>query len=72
MTLVWEQMSTSESFQQLALRFTDPIQHDYEVIRGIMLADESVAERSRITGVDRDTVSEKARRFLQHGMFGAV
>jgi len=65
-------MSTSESFQQFALRFTDPIQHDYEVIRGIMLADESVADRSRITGVDRNTVSEKARRFLQHGMFGLV
>jgi putative transposase len=63
-------MSTSESFQHLALRFTDPIQHDYEVIRGIMLEDESIAERSRITGVDRDTVSEKTRRFIQEGMFG--
>jgi hypothetical protein len=65
-------MSTSESFQQLVLRFTDPIQHDYEVIRGVVLADETIAERSRITGVDRDTVSEKARRFVQHGMFGLV
>jgi transposase InsO family protein len=65
-------MPTSESFQQFALRFTDPIQHDYEVIRGIMLADESIAERSRITGVDRDTIGEKARRFVQHGMFGLV
>jgi len=53
-------MSASEEFQQLALRFTDAIQHDYEVIRGIMLVDESIAERSRITGVDRDTISEKA------------
>jgi len=58
-------MSTSESFQQLALRFTDPVQHHYEVTRGIMLADETVAERSRVTGMDRDTVSEKARRSLQ-------
>ena len=65
-------MSTSENFQQLAMRFTDPVQHDYEVIRGIMLADETIAERSRVTGVDRDTVSEKARRFVQHGMFGLV
>ncbi len=32
-------MPTSESFQQLVLRFTDPVQQDYEVIRGIMLAD---------------------------------
>ena len=65
-------MPTSESFQQLALRFIDPIQHDYEVIRGVMLADETIAERSRITGVDRDTISEKAQRFLQAGMFGLV
>lgn len=65
-------MSTLEEFQQLALRFTDPIQHDYEVIRGITLTDETIAERSRATGVDRDTVSEKARRFVQHGMFGLV
>ncbi len=62
----------SESFQQLAMRFTDPVQHDYEVIRGIMLADETIAHRSRVTGLDRDTVSEKARRFIQHGMFGLV
>jgi len=62
----------SESFQQLAMRFTDPVQHDYEVIRGIMLADETIAHRSRVTGLDRDTVSEKARRFVQHGMFGLV
>lgn len=50
-------------FQQLALRFTDPVQHDYEVIRDIMLADATVAACSRATGVDRATVSEKARRF---------
>lgn len=37
-----------------------------------MLAAESVAERSRITGVDRDTVSEKARCFIRRGMFGLV
>jgi hypothetical protein len=57
-------MSTLESFQQLAMRFTDPVQHDYEVIRGIMLEDETIAERSRITGVDRHTISDKAQRFL--------
>jgi len=65
-------MSASEEFAQLALRFTDPIQHDYEVIRDIVLADATIAERSRITGMDSDIVSEKARRFVQHGMFGLV
>lgn len=65
-------MPTSESFQQLALRFIDPVQYDYEVIRGVLLADETLAERSQLTGVDRDTIGEKTRRFLQQGMFGLV
>lgn len=65
-------MPASERFQQLAMRFTDPVQHDYEVIRGIMLADETVAERSRETGLDRATVGEKARRFVQRGMVGLI
>jgi transposase InsO family protein len=65
-------MLASESFQQMALRCTDPVQRDYEVIRDIMLADATVAERSRVTGVDRATVGEKARRFLERGMFGLV
>src|SRR5262245_36869081 len=53
-------MATPESFQQLALRFTDAVQHAYEVIRGVLLADETVGERSRFTGVDRDTITVKA------------
>jgi N-acyl-D-aspartate/D-glutamate deacylase len=65
-------MPASERFQQLALRFTDPVQYDYEVIRGIFLADETMAERSRVTGQDRATVAAKARRFLEQGMLGLV
>jgi hypothetical protein len=65
-------MPASERFQQLALRFTDPVQYDYEVIRGIFLADESIAERSRETGQDRATVTAKARRFLEEGMLGLI
>lgn len=57
-------MEASEDFHQLALRFTDPIQQDYEVIRPIMLADETVRERSRVTGVNRATVADKACRFV--------
>lgn len=33
---------------------------------------ESIAKRSRITGVNRETVSEKTRRFIQEGMLGLV
>jgi transposase InsO family protein/transposase len=69
---VFRIMPASERFQQLALRFTDSVQHDYEVVRDIFLADETIAERSRETGVDRATVAEKARRFLEHGMLGLI
>jgi len=65
-------MPAPEDFAQLALRFTDPIQYRYEVIRGILLADETIAERSRITGVDRGTVATQARRFVEDGMLGLV
>ncbi len=65
-------MPRSDDFHQLALRFTDPIQHDYEVIRGLVLADETIIEWSQITGVDRNTISEKAQRFLEGGMVGLV
>jgi hypothetical protein len=70
-------MSAPEEFAQLALRFTDPIQFRYEVIRDIMLADATIAERSRITGVDRGTVDRgtvatHARRFVEDGMLGLV
>ena len=65
-------ISASERFQQLALHFTDPVQYDYEVIRGIFLEDETIAERSRETGQDRATVSATARRFLEVGMLGLI
>jgi transposase InsO family protein len=65
-------MPASERFQQLALRFTDPVQHDYEVIRGIFLTDETITERSRETGLDRATVAAKARCFLEQGMRGLL
>jgi len=65
-------MPASERFQQLALRFTDPVQFWYEVIRGSLVADETIAERSRETGLDRATVAQKAHRFLEGGMFGLV
>jgi putative transposase len=63
-------MATADAFAQLALLFTDPVQHDYEVIRPVVLFAETVAERSRQTALDRATVGEKARRFMQRGMLG--
>jgi transposase InsO family protein len=63
-------MNTAEDFHQLKLRFIDPLQHDYEVIRPILLFSESVAERSRQTDIARTTINEKAGLFVKHGMLG--
>jgi putative transposase len=65
-------MPDREAFAQLRLRFTDPVQHDYEVIRPIVLFAQPVAERSRETELERTTVGEKARRFVTGGMVGLV
>jgi len=42
-------MTDPEDFAQLALRFTDPIQFRYEVIRGVVLADETISDVRRAT-----------------------
>ena len=63
-------MIRTEDFGQLRLKFTDPIQHHYEVIRPIVLYSETITERSRQTGIERTRVGDKAQRFIQKGMFG--
>ena len=65
-------MSAAEDFAQYKLHFVDDIQHDYEVIRPIVLFAETVAERSRQTGMERTVVGAKARRFATAGMLGLV
>ena len=65
-------MSAAEDFAQYKLHFIDAIQHDYEVIRPIVLFAETIAERSRQTGLERNTIGDKARRFVQEGMLGLV
>lgn len=65
-------MRPIEVFAQLRLKFTDPIQYHYEVIRPIMLYAQTISERSRETGVERTQVGEKAKRFIQQGMLGLV
>jgi len=39
-------MSESSAFQQLALQFLDPIQHDYEAIRPLLFGDVTLSQRS--------------------------
>jgi putative transposase len=61
-----------EDFEQIRLQCIDAIQHDYEIIRPIVLFADTAAERSRQTGVERTLVGDKARRFVLEGMFGLV
>jgi len=63
-------VSAQEDFEQIRLPFVDPLQHDYEVIRPIVLFGETAAERSRQTGMERTTVGDKARRFVLDGREG--
>ena len=65
-------MAAAEDFAQYQLRFVDDIQHDYEVIRPIVLFAETIAERSRQTGIEPTVVGAKARRFAMEGMLGLV
>ncbi len=65
-------MTPAEDFGQLRLKFIDPVQHHYEVIRPIILYSETISERSRQTGVERTQVGQKVHRFVQQGMFGLV
>jgi transposase len=61
-----------EDFEQIRLQCIDAIQHDYEVIRPLVLFAETAAERSRQTGLERTVVGDKARRFVMEGMLGLV
>jgi len=65
-------MTRDEPFAQLHLRFTDPIQYDYEVIRPVILFAQSTNSRSQETEVPRTTVREKAKQFVIEGMLGLV
>jgi hypothetical protein len=65
-------VSAAEDFAQYQLRFVDDIQHDYEVMRPIVLFAETIAERRRQTGIAPTVVGAKARRFAMEGMLGLV
>src|SRR5499427_311952 len=65
-----DRVSAQQEFAQIRQYFIDPIQHDYEVIRPMVLFAETAAERSRQTGVERTVVGDKARRFVLEGMEG--
>ena len=54
-------MSAQGEFAHIPQQFVDSIQHDYKIIRPIVLFAETAAERSRQTGVERTVVGDKAK-----------
>lgn len=65
-------MSAVEDLAQYQLRFVDDMQHDDAVIRPIVLCAETLAARSRQTGIAPTVVGAKARRFAMAGRLGLV
>jgi hypothetical protein len=63
-------VAAQDDFARIRTAFIDPLQHDYEAIRPVVLLGESAAERSRQTGIDRTTIADKAKRFVTDGMLG--
>jgi hypothetical protein len=60
-------------FVHLQLRFTDPTQRRYEVIRPLLLfEDRTATQRARETDTHPDTVRTLYRRFRQRGMLGLL
>ncbi len=65
-------MEATEDFSQLRLRFIDPTQYSYELIRPVVLYANRVGERSEATQVDPATIRDKAKRFVEQGMVGLI
>jgi len=62
-----EQLS---DFDQLQMRFRDPVQRRYEIIRPVLLEECTAAERATHTHLHPDTIGKLKRRFEQQGMLG--
>jgi transposase InsO family protein len=58
------------AFDQLQLRFRDPVQRRYEIIRPVLLDECTAAERAAHTHLHPDTIGKLKRRFEQQGMLG--
>jgi transposase len=64
-------MEPRRAFAQLELRFIDPIQWRYELIRPLVLCEGGTAtQRAQATQTHPQTVRKLTRRFAQQGMLG--
>ena len=57
-----------DDFEQLKVSFIDPIQHDYEAIRPVVLGADTLRVGSHQVQIDRTVLGDKARRFLAQGV----
>jgi transposase InsO family protein len=55
---------------QLPLRFHDPVQRRYEIIRPVLLDECTATERAAHTHLHPDTIGKLKRRFERQGMLG--
>ena len=55
---------------QLPLRFPDPVQRRYEIIRPVLLDECTATERAAQTHLHPDTIGKLKRRFEHQGMLG--
>ena len=58
-----QRSALTEQWQQLELRFTDPVQRTYKLIRPVVLFGMSPAERAAQTGAAERTVYRQVERF---------
>jgi Homeodomain-like domain len=58
------------AFAHLPLRFRDPVQRRYEIIRPLLMDACTAAERAAHTHLHPDTLGKRKRRFEQPGMLG--
>ena len=63
-------MEQLPDFNQLPLRFHDPVQRRYEIIRPVLLDECTATERAAHTHLHPDTIGKLKRRFEQQGMLG--
>src|SRR5437762_5914015 len=59
-------------WSQLRLRLTDAAQVTYELIRPVVLFDQSAAQRARETGISARTLARRVQRFTTAGLPGLV
>ena len=65
-----QRTAPTEDWQQLELRFTDPVQRVYELIRPVVLFGDSVAARAVTTATAERSIYRYVERFSAHGMLG--